>query len=1037
MSQNVLQRSDSDAIDMEMQPSPNPSILTPSTYNSRALSQQFQPPATQKSTRQNSESSYVQKQQQMLHEQHQHLLHTQHLSTQSMSPVKNLASQYPTQAFVSPVSNNNNFVNPRSRRRRSLVAPTGPRRNNGNTDIDTNLMSKSLVVNNEVAFSNSILKGDTHTSKTRAISPIPPSRFETIPPVPPIPDQVLSGRHRQGTKSSRQKLEATSNEARLSKHLGSNDIRPTGALNSPRKAPNDIGSHNDSQHNLRGISVDNTRDGITSNRGQRARMSLSKSMASFPEVEKYRNKNIQSVDESDYSLSLSSSIPGQFPATKGNKPSKNTIISTANNTLVHSRQSDQQLHQQYYHHPRVASGSRETSGARRAGNTSKILEPSATDGMNLSTVSQQTYQPRLLSKSHTFTELSTFANQNKSSSHQSSLYYQPTLASQTESYYVQGSTVSRDLELNVHSTNAGLKNKSPYRPLNRMLPIHPRADNDSHEDLSPASSQDNASSPARVRSKSTFSRQWPSPKNSHSTIAAATRRMLGSPLRKFGQNNSSNSKRNGHSANQASNSSVSIPRSSTETRYSSEISYSDDRLVCSPEEIRTIMRYLVTSKSNESISDEKVLHDMKKANSLVKEPLTAAQATKQYKLTLHEKGEILDFRRIYYCGRVDSKVVADLRRPAGNYGFDDDKGDYKAVIGDHIAYRYRVLAILGKGSFGKVLKCVDHKTGQLVAIKIIINRKRFHMQGLVEAGLLKSITAWNAKEKYHLIKYQDHFNFREHLCISTELLGINLYELLKYNEYKGLPLLLVKHFSKQILEALDFLASKNIIHCDLKPENILLSDIENGFVKIIDFGSSCYSSEKVYTYIQSRFYRSPEVMLGMSYNEQIDIWSVACIIPELLTGRPLFMGENEQEQVACIMQYFGLPDTSMLVQCARRKLFFDSSGNSRFVASKKGERHVQNSKSLEQTLKTNDKALIDFLTAMLRWNPKKRLTANDALKHEFITGQIPIRSASSASNSSNHPVLIRTSRAMSTASNNSYTPMNKASPRQLQRIKGL
>lgn len=159
------------------------------------------------------------------------------------------------------------------------------------------------------------------------------------------------------------------------------------------------------------------------------------------------------------------------------------------------------------------------------------------------------------------------------------------------------------------------------------------------------------------------------------------------------------------------------------------------------------------------------------------------------------------------------------------------------------------------------------------------------------------------------------------MCICTELLGINLYELIKLNKFKGIPVPLVRHFTKQILEGLRFLDTKEIIHCDLKPENILLEDPVSGKVKIIDFGSSCFESEKVYTYIQSRFYRSPEVILGMVYNRKIDIWSMGCIIAELITGQPLFMGENEQEQIACIMEIMGPPDITMINQCSRRKLF--------------------------------------------------------------------------------------------------------------------
>lgn len=78
----------------------------------------------------------------------------------------------------------------------------------------------------------------------------------------------------------------------------------------------------------------------------------------------------------------------------------------------------------------------------------------------------------------------------------------------------------------------------------------------------------------------------------------------------------------------------------------------------------------------------------------------------------------------------------------------------------------------------------------------------------------------------------------------------------------------------------------------------------------------------MYTYIQSRFYRSPEVILGMSYHTAIDMWSLGCILAELYTGYPIFPGENEQEQLSCIMEVLGLPDKDLINRSSRKRLFF-------------------------------------------------------------------------------------------------------------------
>jgi dual specificity tyrosine-phosphorylation-regulated kinase 2/3/4 len=85
------------------------------------------------------------------------------------------------------------------------------------------------------------------------------------------------------------------------------------------------------------------------------------------------------------------------------------------------------------------------------------------------------------------------------------------------------------------------------------------------------------------------------------------------------------------------------------------------------------------------------------------------------------------------------------------------------------------------------------------------------------------------------------------------------------------------------------------VNCDLKPENILLKKPNKSAIKLIDFGSGCFEPEQIYTYIQSRFYRAPEIILGITYTSAIDMWSFGCILYELFTGFPLFAGENENE----------------------------------------------------------------------------------------------------------------------------------------------
>ncbi|XP_026861128.2 dual specificity tyrosine-phosphorylation-regulated kinase 1B isoform X3 [Electrophorus electricus] len=264
-------------------------------------------------------------------------------------------------------------------------------------------------------------------------------------------------------------------------------------------------------------------------------------------------------------------------------------------------------------------------------------------------------------------------------------------------------------------------------------------------------------------------------------------------------------------------------------------------------------------------------------------------------------------------------------RKVYNDGYDDDNYDYIVKNGEKWLDRYEIDSLIGKGSFGQVVKAYDHHEQEWVAIKIIKNKKAFLNQAQIELRLLELMNKHDTEMKYYIVHLKRHFMFRNHLCLVFELLSYNLYDLLRNTNFRGVSLNLTRKFAQQLCTALLFLATPelSIIHCDLKPENILLCNPKRSAIKIVDFGSSCQLGQRIYQYIQSRFYRSPEVLLGMPYDLAIDMWSLGCILVEMHTGEPLFSGSNEVDQMNKIVEVLGVPPNHMLDQAPKARKYFD------------------------------------------------------------------------------------------------------------------
>ncbi|KAG1362780.1 dual specificity protein kinase YAK1 [Cocos nucifera] len=346
--------------------------------------------------------------------------------------------------------------------------------------------------------------------------------------------------------------------------------------------------------------------------------------------------------------------------------------------------------------------------------------------------------------------------------------------------------------------------------------------------------------------------------------------------------------------------------------------------------------------------------------------------------------------------------------------------------------RYVVKDLLGQGTFGQVAKCWVSENNSYVAVKIIKNDPAYYRQASVEISLLHVLNwKFDPDDKHHIVRILDYFVYQRHLCITFEILGPNLFELIKMNNYKGLSLNIVQMFSRQILNALIVMKDAGIIHCDLKPENILIStSVKPPEIKIIDFGSACVEGQTIYSYIQSRYYRSPEVLLGYPYTTAIDMWSFGCIVAELFLGLPLFPADSEFDLLKRMIETLGgQPPDDLLRDAKNTSKFFKHVGSiyrleddkackgvtsaycvltvEEFEAreSKRPEmgKHYFNCAKLEEIVanypyrknlpeeikKENltRVALVDFLRGLVEFDPGKRWSPLQASHHPFLTGE--------------------------------------------------
>ncbi|KAH9949599.1 kinase-like protein [Amylocystis lapponica] len=375
------------------------------------------------------------------------------------------------------------------------------------------------------------------------------------------------------------------------------------------------------------------------------------------------------------------------------------------------------------------------------------------------------------------------------------------------------------------------------------------------------------------------------------------------------------------------------------------------------------------------------------------------------------------------------RVLTKPSKPSHNDGYDNEDYDYILYVNDWLGtddgHKYLILDVLGQGTFGQVVKCQNMKTHEVVAVKVVKNKPAYFNQSMMEVTILELLNGQcDPHDEHHILRLRDSFIHKNHLCLVFELLSSNLYELIKQNQFQGLSTQLVKVFTAQLLDSLTVLKEARLIHCDLKPENILLKSLQSPTIKVIDFGSACHERQTVYTYIQSRFYRSPEVLLGIPYTAAIDMWSLGCIAVELFLGLPLFPGTSEYNQITRIVDMLGTPPQYMLDMGKQTGQFFDSYvdlyGQKKYKL-KSLEQYSREHNTQEQpgkqyfkattlpeiiqqapmpTFKStsrqaheidkemnNRASFIDFCQGLLNMNPIERWSPQEARLHPFITGE--------------------------------------------------
>ncbi|XP_030280905.1 homeodomain-interacting protein kinase 2-like isoform X2 [Sparus aurata] len=315
---------------------------------------------------------------------------------------------------------------------------------------------------------------------------------------------------------------------------------------------------------------------------------------------------------------------------------------------------------------------------------------------------------------------------------------------------------------------------------------------------------------------------------------------------------------------------------------------------------------------------------------------------------------------------------------------------------------YKFLKVLGEGSFGKVVRCLNKETNETVAIKF---PKYLDEDTMNEIPMLRKITCYNLDE-YNIVKYIDCFQTRVGKALVFEPLDISVYDYIKMRSFAPMLLSDIRTIIKQMATAFDALKGLQVIHTDVKLDNIMMvNHLQQPFeVKLIDFGLAIYRSEaRTGTILQPEAFRSPEIILGCPFSEAIDMWGLGCAMFRMICGCDPFSGETEYEIMLSIVELLGQPADRLLDKGERTRTFFKDTDYDVWRIKTPCQRRANKDhkfqslddlKVMRLEEKNNSEAVereqcIELLKAMLEIDPDERITPSEVLTHPFITKDYP------------------------------------------------